>query len=74
MTPGRHRLAVSFVREDPTGEAARPDSGAVAPAELRLETTVDLRRREVALVTYDAEERRLELVGYGRGSGRSGKR
>ncbi|MDO8665843.1 MAG: hypothetical protein Q7J79_04475 [Gemmatimonadales bacterium] len=65
VAPGRHRLGVSFsrlgfVRED---EGERERGG--LPERLDLDTTLTLGPRQVALVTYDEERRRLILKGYG---------
>jgi hypothetical protein len=70
VAPGRHRLRVMFAREgspgaesphDEAAEGAHPEhaKATIAPARLDLDTVVTLREREVALVTYDADLRRL---------------
>ena len=61
VSPGEHRLAVYFDAERP------PGSPAAEAAPLRLEETLLLAPRAVALVTYDAEARRLVLRGPPRG-------
>lgn len=63
LRPGEHRVAVSFIREEQ--ESTSVDTGAV-PATLELETTFVLNPKEVALITYDENQRRLIHKGYGR--------
>jgi hypothetical protein len=66
LTPGRHRIQVRFVREgqgrsegDDQESREGRDRDATLPPRLELETTVALEPREVVLVTYDADRRRL---------------
>lgn len=61
--PGAHRLRVDFRRDE--SEPIRPHPGEVEEGEsleLSLDAVVELAPREVALVTYDADRRRLVLV------------
>lgn len=58
-----HRLEISFVRVGAgSHERSNRAGDSVVPDTLRLETSIALRPREVALVVYDAERRRLELL------------
>ena len=63
VAPGRHRLSVTFSRLGaiPPGEQER---GAL-PERLDLDAEVTLGPREVTLVTYDEDRRKLVLRGYG---------
>ena len=57
---GRHRLSVTFTREGAErGEAA----AAATPARLVLDTMLVASPRQIILVTYDEENRRLEITG-----------
>lgn len=61
--PGSHRLRVSFRRDE--AEHLEERRGEVEEGEeldLELEASVELGPRDVALVTYDADRRRLLLV------------
>lgn len=61
VTPGSHRIAVTFTRE---GSAPADTSGVLAtPARLTLDTTVTLGSRRVLLVTYDEEREQLAVRG-----------
>lgn len=61
VTPGGHRIAVTFTRE---GSAPADSTGALAtPARLSLDTTVTLGSRQVVLVTYDEEREQLVVRG-----------
>ncbi|MEK6609305.1 MAG: hypothetical protein AABZ35_00095 [Gemmatimonadota bacterium] len=64
VAPGRHRLSVVFARLGPVpgGEGGREEGE--LPVSLDLDTTLTLGPRQVALVTYDEERRRLILKGY----------
>jgi hypothetical protein len=63
VTPGPHRLEVTFERE---GDAASGDTEAGAtPAQLALTQEIELAVNEVALITYDATRRELVLRGHG---------
>lgn len=65
VSPGSHRVAVSFTRE---GAATADTAGALAtPARLTLDTTLTLGARRIVLVTYDEEREQLVVRG---GSGR----
>jgi hypothetical protein len=65
VSPGSHRVAVSFTRE---GAAPAEPAGALAtPARLTLDTTLTLGSRRIVLVTYDEEREQLAVRG---GSGR----
>jgi hypothetical protein len=75
LPPGRHRIGISFERVGPAepeageheedgaeDEAETPDRRAreaAVPRRLELQRAVELRPREVLLVTYDPERRRL---------------
>ena len=72
VAPGRHRVRVTFAREsspgaelphDEAAEGAHPEhlKAVSAPARLDLDTVVTLGEREVALVTYDVDLRRLVI-------------
>jgi hypothetical protein len=62
---GTHHLVVEFTRQ---GEPTADDEPAT-PGQLTLDVTIALNPHEVALVTYDPEQRELILMGYG-GKGR----
>jgi hypothetical protein len=64
LPAGEHRIAVSFNREEP--ESTTVDTTGAVPGRLELETVLMLQRKEVALITYDREQRRLIHKGYGR--------
>lgn len=65
VSPGSHRVAVSFTRE---GAAPADTAGVLAtPARLTLDTTLSLGSRRIVLVTYDEEREQLVVRG---GSGR----
>lgn len=63
LAAGTHDIAVRFVRDTAEETAGRE---VLTPVTLALEATLTLGEGEVALVTYDAEQRRLVLRGYGR--------
>lgn len=63
VTPGPHRLDVTFERE---GDPAEEDTlGVATPALIALGRHIELAVNEVALVTYDATRRELVLLGQG---------
>lgn len=70
VASGRHRIEVAFERmttgapfregeEDPEHEARE------TPPVVLLHDTIDIRPREIVLITYNDEERRLRLVSGG---------
>lgn len=62
VPPGEGRVDVRFTRIDsPTSKSASRQPGEIVPARLALDEHVPFRPREVVLVTYDADERELEL-------------
>lgn len=66
VTPGSHRVAVQFSREEVSGgsaggEAAAQAGGPSTPARLSLDTVVTLEARRIILVTYDEEREQLVL-------------
>lgn len=63
VAPGRHSVNVRFVRQngDDVGDVDEH-----TPAELSLDAELVLARKDIALVTYDAEARALVLRGRGR--------
>lgn len=72
VEPGPHEVEVTFTRD--TVPADRADARererlgereSAAPPRLALARRVTLERDHIALVTYDAEQRRLVLKGYG---------
>lgn len=64
VTPGSHRIAVTFTRE---GVERADTAGALAtPARLTLDTTVTLGSRRVLLVTYNEEREQLVVRGGSR--------
>ncbi|HEY6110856.1 MAG TPA: hypothetical protein VIV56_18285 [Gemmatimonadales bacterium] len=66
VSPGSHRVAVSFTRE---GAAPADTAGALAtPARLTLDTTLTLGARRIVLVTYDEEREQLVVRGGSGGS------
>lgn len=81
VEPGTHALAITFSRDTvPADTPDRPDTAstpgaserkrpgereAAAPPRLSLARRLVLERDHIALVTYDAEQRRLILKGYG---------
>ncbi len=70
VTPGAHELIVRFELDRGSGPARAPDTTATrgsdtTPSVLELRTRLDMRSKEVALVTYDNERRQLVVQGYG---------
>lgn len=72
VEPGPHDMEIRFTREpvptDTLGPRERARAGGAEPAApptLTLAQRVTLERDQIALVTYDAEQRRLVLKGYG---------
>ncbi len=63
VAPGRHRLSVTFARLGAI-PAGQEEHGAL-PERLELDAEVTLGPRQIALVTYDEERRKLVLKGYG---------
>lgn len=63
VSPGTHSLAISFTRE---GELPARAAEPVTPERLELSAGLELRSKEVVLVTYDPEDRRLVLKGHAR--------
>lgn len=65
LAPGRRRIRVVFERADtvgPSGEAEPADSVATSlPDRLVLDRTLDVGVRDVVLITYDRDGRRLIL-------------
>jgi hypothetical protein len=59
VPPGRHWVTVGFTRtaEPPAGT----EEGGETPAALSLDTTVTLVSRQILLITYDPEARRLMI-------------
>jgi hypothetical protein len=59
IAPGEHHLTIHYAR------AAEPPAGAEAvgetPPQLELDTVVHIAAREIVVVTYDADRRRLVL-------------
>jgi hypothetical protein len=70
VTPGTHRVIAELVRTDAADEAGAAGETASArnrrqraiPRRLSVDTNVAIGEREVVLVTYDAERRRLTVV------------
>jgi hypothetical protein len=66
LEPGRHDIRVEFNRLGEDGEGERPTDGAeraselTIPDRLRWSGSVEVEGRDVVLVTYAAERRRLE--------------
>ena len=58
-SPGTHRVAVQFTREEASGAAAA--QGLSTPARLSLDTVVTFASRRIILVTYDEEREQLVL-------------
>ncbi len=72
VEPGPHEVTVTFTRDpvpaDTVSARERERLGepaSAAPPRLTLARRVTLERDHIALVTYDAEQRRLLLKGYG---------
>ncbi len=72
VRPGTHDLDITFTRDPvPADTASQPERERLgeresgAPRRLALTRRVTLERDQIALVTYDAEQRRLILKGYG---------
>jgi hypothetical protein len=62
VPPGEARVDVRFTRIDsPASKSASRQRGEVVPARLALDEQVTFRPREVVLVTYDADDRELEI-------------
>lgn len=64
LTPGRHRVAVTFRREAVRDTSARIAADA-APERLVWSGALGLAPRQIALLSYDADARRLVAAGYG---------
>ncbi|HEY9429158.1 MAG TPA: hypothetical protein VIR34_18500 [Gemmatimonadaceae bacterium] len=66
LSPGHHELRVKFALNDPASEHAEDDRDdddeETVPRKLELEERVHLGPRDVALVTYLPERRRLALL------------
>ncbi|MCC6316956.1 MAG: hypothetical protein IT361_04620 [Gemmatimonadaceae bacterium] len=63
LAPGRHHVRVELKRRDETAPADTSDArSAAVPRQLLLDTTIVAIAREVVLVTYNEEARRLDLV------------
>jgi len=62
VPPGNAHVDVRFTRIDsPTSKSASHQRGEVVPARLALDEQLTFRPRQVVLVTYDADDRELEI-------------
>jgi hypothetical protein len=60
VSPGTHRVAVTFTREGaPPADTSTAAGALTTPARLTLDTVVTLGSRRVVLVTYDEEREQL---------------